>query len=515
MTTNRRNVTGLSRGLADLPGQIAPRPRVRNQLKPLAALLMAIALTGTPFAHAQVAAESAILNSTAATRVQGVQAVVPAPQSALVRARTPAGRAPAPAATQVSETNGPSCTGGMLAPTEVRLGAGRSVLLNMPEPVVRRTLGDSQIVDSQLVSPQVLYLAAGRIGSTNAILQGQSGRCTVLNIVVGIDVEAVKTTLSELLPREKSISVTSAADSLILTGTASSALAADQAATLANAYVRSAYQQGISGGGGQASGGSSAAKEKADAGGAPLLARVVNLLGVGAPQQVMLEVKVAEVSKTVLDQYGINFSRAYALADGSAIRFLNGLLGGKGLVSGQISGTTNALVGGGVISSTSNGPATAANTAPIGNATINGDTLTIPLIAGKNTTTFGIDAQKQDGLVKVLAEPTVMAISGQEGSFLAGGKIFIPVVQNSGSGLVTYTLEEKEFGVGLRFTPTVLDDGRINLQGQSRSLRTESPRVSPSRPRRRERPRCCPPSPRARPALRYSSTTARASRSAG
>jgi pilus assembly protein CpaC len=69
-------------------------------------------------------------------------------------------------------------------------------------------------------------------------------------------------------------------------------------------------------------------------------------------------------------------------------------------------------------------------------------------------------AEKQDGLVRVLAEPNVMAISGQEGTFLVGGKFYIPVAQDNNK----VTLEEKEFGVGLRFTPTVLGGGRINLR---------------------------------------------------
>ncbi|HVK53557.1 MAG TPA: type II and III secretion system protein family protein, partial [Burkholderiales bacterium] len=109
-----------------------------------------------------------------------------------------------------------------------------------------------------------------------------------------------------------------------------------------------------------------------------------------------------------------------------------------------------------------NGAATGALTGPIGNASIGGGTTTVPLAAGSGSTSIGIDAQKTDGLVKILAEPTIMAISGQEGSFLAGGKIFIPVSQSEGGGR-TITLEEKEFGVSVRFTPTVLEGGRINL----------------------------------------------------
>jgi pilus assembly protein CpaC len=75
-----------------------------------------------------------------------------------------------------------------------------------------------------------------------------------------------------------------------------------------------------------------------------------------------------------------------------------------------------------------------------------------------------IDGEKRDGLVKILAEPNVMAISGQEASFLAGGKIFIPVAQTSAGGAGLITLEEKEYGVAVKFTPTVLAGGRINLR---------------------------------------------------
>lgn len=84
---------------------------------------------------------------------------------------------------------------------------------------------------------------------------------------------------------------------------------------------------------------------------------------------------------------------------------------------------------------------------------------------GRGVSNGVLNMQKTDGLVKVLAEPTVMAISGQTGSFLAGGKIFIPVTQDSGvGGARTVTLEEKEFGVSVKFTPTVLGNGRINLR---------------------------------------------------
>ena len=154
-------------------------------------------------------------------------------------------------------------------------------------------------------------------------------------------------------------------------------------------------------------------------GGAPLMARIVNLLTVGAPQQVMLEVKVAEVSKTLLNQMGVNVNASRTQGSWS-----------YQLLSNFLTGTTGA-VGGAVKNSVNN---------------------------------FLIEAEKKDGLVRILAEPTVMAISGQEGSFLAGGKILIPISQTNSGGFLSIALEEKEFGVGLKFTPTVLGDGRINLR---------------------------------------------------
>ena len=109
----------------------------------------------------------------------------------------------------------------------------------------------------------------------------------------------------------------------------------------------------------------------------------------------------------------------------------------------------------------------------------------------------------------MLAEPNVMAISGQEGTFLAGGKFYIPVSQDNNR----VTLEEKEFGVGLRFTPTVLAGGRINLQVAPEVSELSREGIGMSAPVSAA-PRSCPSSPRAGPAPRSSCTTARASRSA-
>jgi pilus assembly protein CpaC len=142
----------------------------------------------------------------------------------------------------------------------------------------------------------------------------------------------------------------------------------------------------------------------------------VNLLQVAAAQQVMLEVKVAEVSKALIDKLGF------------------GVQGTP--MSGSV--TTSIL-----------------SSFLVGNL---GGNLSVTRASGSGVY---LDAEKKESLVKVLAEPNVMAISGQEGSFLAGGRILIPVAQDA---LGRIALEEKEFGIGLRFTPTVLSGGRINLR---------------------------------------------------
>lgn len=148
--------------------------------------------------------------------------------------------------------------------------------------------------------------------------------------------------------------------------------------------------------------------------------KVVNMMRVAGPQQVMLEVRVAEVSKTLNDMLGVSWSKAGPAGSWTYSILSNFLSGGQAA-------------------------------------------LTMATKTGSVSLT--IDALKKEGLVKILAEPSIMAISGQEGSFLSGGKIYIPVNQGGTvGGTSTVTLEEKEFGVGLRFLPTVLEGGRINLR---------------------------------------------------
>lgn len=310
------------------------------------------------------------------------------------------------------------CSGEAAKPAAMALQMGKSTMLRLPEAVRRRSVGNPAVVQAMLVAPNTLYIAAVDVGSTNMIVQGKSGACSVIDITVAMDPAGLRATLASAMPEEKDIGVMAAADTLVLTGTVSDAAAVARAAELAGAYVRRPLRQmAVVAIGNETDGviSPNGPGSSTGAGGASSGARVVNMLAVSAPQQVQLEVKVAEVARGLMER--LETGGRFSFGSGSwtttlATDFLTGL------ARGGLSGLKT------------------------------------------NGNRFGIDADKQDSLVRILAEPNVLAISGQEGTFLAGGKFYIPVSQDNNK----VTLEEKEFGVGLRFTPTVLSGGRINLK---------------------------------------------------
>jgi pilus assembly protein CpaC len=243
-------------------------------------------------------------------------------------------------------------------------------------------------VDITLLSPTELFFLGKRAGSMNVVLQSSDGRCVVKDIVVTIDPTTLQAKLAELMPEESGVKVQGAENALVLTGRVNNAVALDNIMNLAASY-----------GDGK---------------------KVVNLMQVATPQQVMLEVKIAEVSKTLLDKLGSSVGITRPSNGGSDVFSLlsNFLSSGNGLIDALRIGRTSVTV----------------------------------------------DGQKDDGLVRILAEPNIMAISGQQASFLSGGRIFIPVSQTNNNGVPTITLQEKEFGIGVKFTPTVLSGTRINLK---------------------------------------------------
>ena len=301
---------------------------------------------------------------------------------------------------------------------------GKSTLLRLQDPIDRISVGNPGIADVTLISKREIYFLGKALGTTNVIIWSNAGQATVIDVSVDADLTPLENQLKLLLPDEKDVRVISTSGSIVLRGTVADAVKVEQAVSIAEAWrarlTRDLVLPVSSGQGGTtiSVGGGSAVQASVAAAGP----RIINMLRVRDAQQVMLEVKVAEVSKTVLERIGVTLSQQ-GTSGSSTFTFLSQ------------SNFLNQLLGAGSI--------TRANLFDA----------------------LQIDAQKDDGLVKMLAEPTIMAISGQEASFRAGGKIFIPVArENSATGGTTITLEEKEFGVGVKFKPTVLEGGRINLK---------------------------------------------------
>jgi len=383
-----------------------------------------------PFATGRPALKQALLTLMICAAAPAAWAQKPGPVKVASAVGLPAGATPSSPTVQVANPGslGP-CQQLSMAPA-VPVSVGKSAVIKPAGPVARILLGNPEgsqaarpvetslkdgdggkatpadnkgrpgvaELDVLLLSPTELYLLGKSVGTTNVVLLDRTGQCTAFDVVVGMDTAALQSVLSQLLPEEKDIRIIPAFDSIVLTGSLSDAGAISTVMDIANAYVR-----------GSGSGASVAGANP----------RIVNMLSTGAPQQVMLEVKVAEVSKALIDKLGAQFSGSKTNGNWTYTLLANLLSNGGGLAT--------AIKAGGALS-------------------------------------VAIDGQRDDNLVKVLAEPTIMAISGKEGHFNAGGKIFIPVAQKSDTGGAAITLEEKEFGVSVRFKPTVMDAGRINLE---------------------------------------------------
>jgi pilus assembly protein CpaC len=230
-----------------------------------------------------------------------------------------------------------------------------------------------------------------KTGATNLFVWTKKGRVSLYEVVVGADTWGLQKKLRELLPNER-IQVHSAGATLVLSGVLSDSLKVHQAMSIAEHYT-----------------------------GRP----VINMLGLVDTPQVLLEVKVAEVSKRLTDKLGAQIGITGTRGDFSYSMLGNFLVGGAASIP--------AGTGGGIRLSEG------------------GDSLSL-------------EAEIKSGLIKILAEPNIIALSGEEGSFLAGGKVFIPVPRSGDSGVFSIGLEEREYGVGLRFLPTVLSEGRIHLR---------------------------------------------------
>ncbi len=294
----------------------------------------------------------------------------------------------------------------------LQLVLGKSMVLQSG-PARRVSIANPEIADFVLISPREIYLTGKAAGTTNLTVWTTDGDNQSYTLAVSYDVSQLKKKLHEILPQETDLSVTAASDSLTLSGRVSSAANLSQALTLAKGFAPKG--------------------------------KINNLVEVRGVQQVMLEVRVAEMQRSLSRRMGINFDMVTE-AGNFGISRLGGLIDVVAPDDGNI---WTPVPGTGY-------PGIAA---PFGTVTSPNVNALFRFNAGDINWTMFIDALKSDGLIKVLAEPTLIALSGQEAKFLAGGEFPVPAPQ----GLGTVAIDYKAFGVGLTFTPTVLSDNRINI----------------------------------------------------
>ena len=270
-------------------------------------------------------------------------------------------------------------------PFKIDIISGKSIVMKTEINVKRVSIGSPEIADFILLSPKELYIKGKAAGITNMILWQEGKVTTIYDIEVKYDLSRLKEKLYQILPDEKEIQIISTNNSLTLTGRVSSAVNLSQAMVLARSYAPEG--------------------------------KVNNLLTVGGTHQVMLEVKIAEMSRSVGKDLGIDL--------GVALDF------------GSLTAQILSGFGGSVV------PAfDAAFEYTRGDATWSGT----------------LNALKTNGLVKILAEPNLTALSGKTASFVAGGQFPVPVPNEDG-----ITVEFKDFGIGLSFTPNVLSRNKIQI----------------------------------------------------
>jgi pilus assembly protein CpaC len=278
----------------------------------------------------------------------------------------------------------------------LNLSQNTGTLVRLSGPMTDLFVANDSIADVQVRSSNQLYIFGKNSGETTVYATDKSGRVVyAANVRVGTNTGSVGEMLRLAMP-EASIQATPMNNLVLLTGTVAQPADVEEAQRLVQAYVGSGTQ-------------------------------VVSRLRSATPLQVNLKVKIAEVSRSLVKQVGMNI-----------------------LTSDTTSGFQFGIGQGGLID-----PKTGKVTIPASGTAV--------MAAGK---LFGLDIlsalqlSEADGLVSILAEPNLTALSGETASFLAGGEFPVPISQSLG----TVTIEYKQYGVGLAFTPIVLADGRISMR---------------------------------------------------
>lgn len=306
----------------------------------------------------------------------------------------------------------------------VSVHTGQSLLVHAPQPLSRVSVADPEIATALIVSPQELLLHGKKPGTVSIILWDEQEQTYSLQLEVTLDTVALQNALSRIFPGEE-VQVVQSGGSLVLTGHVSSQKVAEQILALAETEASS----------------------------------VVNMLAPGEKGEVLLQVRFAEVNRAAIQELGVNiFSTGAANTSGAlSTQQFGSLLGNVGAVPESVGRGTDPktpnLAAGGIGNPTHGSPSVFGLT----------DLLNIFLFRPDLNLGVVIRALEQRNLLQILAEPNLLAIDGQEASFLAGGEFPFPVVQG-GTNFTAVTIQFKEFGVRLKFLPQIQRDGKIRLK---------------------------------------------------
>jgi pilus assembly protein CpaC len=330
----------------------------------------------------------------------------PAPQVAAPQA-VPQG--PAATAQTPSETESHGA-----AP--LRVMVGKSLLINTTERLKRVSVTDPGVADAIVVTPTQILVHGRSAGEVSLLIWDELERSRSFDLRVDVDVSATAEEERRVFPDEQ-ITVTPSRSAIVLSGHVTTEDIAKRAEMIAAAYSKN----------------------------------VVNVLTYGpvGAQEVLLEVKFAEVDRSAALQLGVNY-------------FAPGIGHTTGTLStGQFGGSTVSTSS--TTTTTSPGGVTTTSTSAT-NPTIN-VTNPLNLFLFRSDINFGvvIQALQQKNLLQILAEPNLIAVNGKEASFLAGGEFPFPIVQ-PGQGFTAVTISFKEFGVRLKFTPVIMPNGNIHLR---------------------------------------------------
>jgi pilus assembly protein CpaC len=291
----------------------------------------------------------------------------------------------------------------------LRVMVGKSLLINTTERLKRIALTDPSIAWAQVITPTQILVHGRSPGEISLLIWDEVERSRSFDLRVDVDVSSCAEEEHRVFPDEQ-ITVTPSRAAIVLSGHVSTEDVSKRAGELASAY-------------------------------SPKVVNVLTFGPVGA-QEVLLQVKFAEVDRTALTQLGVNF---VSTGGGNTIGTIT---------TGQFGGF---------------GPQTLTQTkTPNGTTTTtSGETLNnvLNLFLFRPDINFGavIEALQTKNLLQILAEPNLIAVNGKEATFLAGGQFPFPIVQ-PGNGFTAVTISFKEFGVRLQFTPVITPNGYIHLK---------------------------------------------------